>query len=176
MIVLPVTYKLISSTTLTSDAASIAFTNIPQTFDDLVVKISARLNYNASTASLGVFLNTAAADTSYRFLRGNGTVAVSANNTAQNDFYLGEANAIQSTSPIYSSFDFYLPNYTSSNQKSMSADGVSENNATLAYPYFSAGLCTKTAAITTLTVRGFDGGSGNLFAHSSASLYGIKRT
>lgn len=170
------TMEKIETVTVTgATAASIVFSNIPQTYSDLLVKISARLTFNASTASLGAFLNSAAADTSYRWLRGNGSVAASGNDTAQNDFYLGEVNAATSTSSTFSSYDLYIPNYTGSTQKSLSADGVSENNATLAYQYFSAGLCTKTAAVTTLTVRGFAGGSGDLVQHSTATLYGITR-
>lgn len=156
-------------------AASIVFNNIPQTYSDLLIKISARLTFNAQTASLGVFLNTASTDTSYRWLRGNGSVTASGNDAAQNDFYPGEVNAVLSTSSVFSNYDVYIPNYTSSTQKSLIAEGVSENNATLAYQYFSTGLCTKTAAITSVTVRAF-GGAADLVQHSTATLYGIART
>lgn len=174
---MPVTYKLIQTVTVgAGGAASITFSSIPQTYTDLKLVCSTRLVLAASTSSLGVFLNTAASDTSYRWLRGNGSIAASSNDSGQQDFYVGEVPATNATASVFSNTEIYIPNYTGNQQKSMSADSVSENNATTAYPYLVAGLCTKTAAVTTVTVRGFAGVSGNLVEFSSASLYGIKNS
>jgi hypothetical protein len=174
---MPATYQLIETITVGSGgAASIQFTSIPQTYTDLKIVCSTRLVLAAGTSSLGVFLNTAASDTSYRWLRGNGSVAASGNDSGQQDFYVGEVPATNATASVFGNTEIYIPNYTGSQQKSMSADSVSENNGTTAFAYFSSGLCTKTAAVTTVTVRGFAGGSGNLVEFSSASLYGIKNS
>jgi hypothetical protein len=154
-------------------AASITFSSIPATFTDLVLVISSRLTLGATSSSLGVFLNTAASDTSYRVLRGNGSNVASETNSGQQDFYVGETAASSATASTFGSTQVTIPNYLGSQQKSMSADQVMENNATTAFQTISAGLCTKTAAVTSLTVRGFAGSSGNLVEHSSATLYGI---
>jgi hypothetical protein len=167
--------QVIQHQELASSQASITFSSIPQTYTDLYLVVSAKLNFAATTASLGVFFNTAAGDTSYRYLRGTGSSVNSASDSARQDFYIGEAAANSSTASTFSSFAVYIPNFTSSNQKSMSSEGVHENNATTAYQFVSAGLCTKTAAITSLTVRGFEGTSGNLVQYSSATLYGITK-
>jgi len=68
------------------------------------------------------------------------------------------------------SVGIYIPNYTSSNAKSASIDGVSENNATASYQTIDAFLWNDTSAITsiTLTLSG-----GNFAQYSSASLYGV---
>lgn len=166
---------LIQHTELGSAASSITFSSIPQTYTDLLLVVSPKLSYAATTASLGVFLNSAASDTSYRWLRGNGSTAASGSDSSRQDFYIGEAPANSSTSNTFGNYQILIPNYTGSQQKSMSSDGVGENNATTAYPYISAGLCSKTAAVTSVTVRGFEGTSGDLVQYSSATLYGITK-
>lgn len=170
---MPANFVLLQRIELNASAASVTFANIPQTgYTDLKVVVSARTDYNAAVASLGVYLNTAASDTSYRWLRGNGAVAASGNDTSRLDFYVGEVPALTATASTFSNTEIYIPNYTGSQQKSMSADSVSEQNGTTAYAYFSAGLCTKTAAINSVTVRGFEG-TGNLVSGSTFSLYGL---
>ena len=169
-------YNLIATTTASTDVVSIVFSSIPQTFTDLLVVTSIRLDYGATSSSLGLFLNTAASDTSYRVLQGNGSATSSSNNSGQTDFYLGEVNANSSTASVFSSGQVYIPNYTGSTQKSMSSDNCSENNAATSFQNLNAGLCTKTAAVTSITIRGFGGGSGNIRQYSSASLYGIKNS
>jgi hypothetical protein len=174
---MPNNYVLLERIELNASAASVTFANIPQTgYTDLKIVASARLDYSAAVASLGVYLNTAASDTTYRWLRGNGSVAASGNSGGnQTDFYPGEVPALTATANTFSNTEIYIPNYTGSQQKSMSADSVSEQNGTVAYPYFSAGRSTKTAAVTSVTVRGF-GGSGNLVSGSTFSLYGLAAT
>lgn len=169
-------YELVEHKKLDANAASITFSNIPQDGTDLLVLVSARLTYGAAVASMGLVINSPAADTSYRWLRGNGSVSLSSSDSNRNDFYYGEAPANNATSNTFGIFQIYIPNYKSSQQKNLSAEGVSEENGTTAYQYLSTGVCTKTAAVTSLTVRGFLGTSGDLVAGSSATLYKINRT
>ena len=171
---MPANYVLLERIELNASAASVTFANIPQTgYTDLKVVASVRTDFNAAVSSLGVHLNSPASDTSYRWVRGNGSVTLSSSNSAQQDFNPGEANALTSTANTFSSAEIYIPNYTGSQQKSISADMVSEQNGTTAYAYLAAGLCTKTAAVTSVTIRGFAGSSGNLVAGSTFSLYGL---
>jgi hypothetical protein len=67
--------------------------------------------------------------------------------------------------------EIYFPNYASATNKSFSIDSVTENNATLANQFLTAGLWSNTAAITSITLLA---ASGNLAYYSTASLYGIK--
>ena len=70
-------YTLIQAQTLTSSAASVTFSNIPQNFTDLVIKVSGRSNRAAAhDAAINLTFNDVGG-TSYsdKFLRGSGTAA-----------------------------------------------------------------------------------------------------
>jgi len=98
--------------------------------------------------------------------------------SAGSDNSLGSlGNAASQTANTFSSHYFYIPNYTSSSNKSFSLDSAAENNATGAYVTMSAYLWSNTAAITSVLVRDFsDGNTNNLVQYSTATLYGISRT
>jgi hypothetical protein len=164
--------KLIESKTLGTAQASIEFTSIPQTFTDLVVLVNARAVSASVVVSGGLFLNSTASDTSWRALSGTGSSANSGTQSGVTDFLIGDFPAASATANTFGNALVYIPNYTGSQQKSLSSDSVSENNGTAADQKIVAGLCTKTAAITSLTVRVYQGGI-NLAAGSMVSLYGV---
>jgi hypothetical protein len=154
--------KLIETKTLGTAAASIEFTSIPQTFTDLVLKLSIRNDFS-DTQAFDLLVNGTQV-TSYRNLVGTGSA------TASNTNYLGLAPASNSTSNTFGSNKFYIPNYRSAVSKSISVDSVTENNATAAFQTISAGLSAVTAAITSLRI---DSRSSSFVAGSTISLYGI---
>jgi hypothetical protein len=162
--------KLIETKTLETTAAEIVFTDIPQTYTDLYAVVSCRATAVASSVSSGVFINTAASDTTSLRVQGTGSTAARGID-ASTRFYFGEYPAASSTSNTFSNAGIYFANYTGSQQKAIIADNVSENNATEAYQGIFSGICTKTAAITSLTFTGF--GAITLAAGSTVSLYGI---
>jgi len=166
------TYKLISSVTVGSGgAASIDFTSIPQTYTDLVIKVSYR-----STATPGVavdnlnaqFNGNTAVVYSEKGVGGNGSAAYSQQYT-RNLVGVGLGNSANSTANTFGNTDIYIPNYTSSNYKSSSADGVTENNATASWVEMDAGLFSNTSAITSIKLTC----GGNFVQYSTAYLYGI---
>ena len=75
------------------------------------------------------------------------------------------------TASTFGNAELYIPNYTSSNNKSFSADSVTENNATAAYSQLIAGLWSNVTAITSLSLAP---SSGTFVQHSTATLYGVK--
>jgi hypothetical protein len=78
----------------------------------------------------------------------------------------------ESTASTFTSGMIYLPNYTSSNQKSYSIDIVQEANQTTAYMQMHAMLWSGTSAINRLTFSNYN---SNTFAtNSTAYLYGVK--
>ena len=112
-------------------------------------------------------INGSSSNFSYRLLEGDGSTAASYTNTTGR---IG--NVVNTTSNTFNNVEVYLPNYTSSTNKSYSVDAVSEANATTAYADLTAGLWSNTAAITSL---GFSLSSGNIDQFSTFYLYGVAR-
>lgn len=166
------TYTLIASSTVGSGgAASIDFTSIPSTYTDLLIKVSGRAVATSSYPNVRVRFNSdSGANYKWRRLYGDGTSATSDNNTADTGALVGILVGSGETANTFSNFEFYVPNYTGSQQKSISADSVSENNATAAYAYLLAPLWTGTAAITSLSLYS----SYNFAQYSTAYIYGVK--
>jgi hypothetical protein len=163
------TYVAIATTTVgAGGASSISFTSIPQTYTDLKISLSGRTTYNGGPGdNISVTLNGNAVY-GIRTLYGTGSSVVS----GYDPFITNSAGATANT---FGNADFYFPNYTSSNNKTVSFDGVTENNATLAYQFLTAGLWTTTSAITSISLAGQAGGS-TWTQYSTATLYGIKNT
>ena len=168
------TYTLIASSTVGSGgAASIDFTSIPSTYTDLVIKGSARDNTSAGDAEfLQLQFNGSTSSLSSRWIRGNGTNATSSNSATVLE--AGLSNGPTMTANTFTNYEFYIPNYTGSNNKSVSADMVLENNATFGYMALSAGLWSNTAAITSIKLL-VEGG-GSFVQYTTAYLYGIKNS
>lgn len=169
------TYSLISSTTLASSAASVAFSSIPQIFTDLVLRVSARSTYvSAVQEQIWIRLNSSGSGYSGRFLIGNGTAASSAPEDRTDYWYKGiYVPASGATTSTFGSAEIYLPKYTGSDNKVMSSFAVAETNATGAYLGVEAGLWSNTSAITSISmISGF----GNWASGSTFYLYGIRNS
>jgi hypothetical protein len=165
--------KLIETKTLGTAAASIEFTSIPQTFTDLVLTISARTvqtNSPFAVAFILLDINGGATTISWRNLFGDGSTTGSQSGT---DSQVGWLPAGDATANTFGNASLYLPNYTSSTNKSLSNDAVTENNATVARQSINAGLWANTAAITSLLVKA--SGARDLAIGSTISLYGITK-
>jgi hypothetical protein len=161
-------------------AASIDFTSIPSTYTDLCVKVSVRTS--ATNAGLSVRLNgDTGTNYSWKLLFGNGAATGSFNEGTfgagynTNVFsYITPSNA---SSTVFASTEIYLPNYAGSTNKSMSIDGVSENNGSTAFQTMTAGLRSNTAAITSVNLLPDPSGVPSTFVqYSTATLYGIKNS
>ena len=167
------TYELIASTTLGAAAASVDFDSIPATYTDLLLVGSAR----HTVVYLDCYLrinNDSGSNYSYRRLTGNGASAASANASSQTWLSLFPLiNASGYTANTFSSFEVYIPNYAGSTNKSVSATGATETNATTSYIGAIAGLWSQTSAITRLTF--FPDSGANLVTGSSFFLYGITK-
>lgn len=167
------TYELISSNVLASAAASVTFSSIPATYTDLVLRWSARGATNFDTVSLRINGNSSVLY-SYRILRGTGSTAVSGNDGGGDSQLPFSYGVVQSTytASTFSSGEFYIPNYTTSQNRPIGSFQTQENNATASGIAVTAGLFRDTTAISSLTMTG----TGNLAAGSSFYLYGIKNS
>lgn len=149
-------------------AAEIDFTNIPQTYTDLVIKLSVRSDRATLVDGFIIRFNndTTSGNYSNRRLFGTGAAAVSDTSSAPVFF-----DASTATANTFGNAEIYIPNYTSSNAKSWSSDTVHENNATTAYAGIVAGLWTGTNAITSIKLTSET--SANFVQYTTATLYGV---
>jgi hypothetical protein len=159
--------KLASVTVGAGGASSIDFTSIPSTYTDLVVKYSIRTSADNITAELS--LNGVKTNMTQRYLQGTGSSASSGNSTAINVM----EDPSTATASTFASADLYIPNYASSNYKSISIDTVTEKNATDAYSRLVAALWSNTAAITSIGLT--CAAAGNFVQYSTATLYGVTK-
>ena len=167
------TYKLISSVTVGSGgAANVEFTSIPATYTDLLIKGSFRHNSSVVYAYCKLRFNgITATNYSDRILYGDNGTAGSVSNSSVTSISGGMSVGATAIASTFSNVEWYIPNYTSSNQKSVSIDAVAENNsATSANGYLTAGIFTGTSAITSITLFP---DSGSFVQYSTAYLYGI---
>jgi hypothetical protein len=164
------TYTLISSVTVGSGgAANIQFTSIPATYTDLVVWHSLRTTtgiYNSE--DMGIDFNGSSANFSWRLLRGDQSSTNSTNNTNNLWSRVNEASATANT---FTNNQFYIPNYTSSNYKSISSESVIQTNNAAKITDMNAVLWSNTAALTSITL--YHRFSNTLAQYSTAYLYGI---
>jgi hypothetical protein len=179
------TYNLIASQVVGSGgASSITFSSIPNTYTDLKLVISARTNGTGSGYgnSYDVFyLTFNGVGSGYSWINlgdsgSGGTMgAVSGTATAQTSLYFGlvNANGSYGTSNTFCNNELYIPNYTSSNYKSVSADSVMEQNASWSPAALFAGLWSNTAAINSITIT-LDANA--LVQYSTFYLYGIRNS
>lgn len=164
-------YECLAETVLTSgNASSVDITSIPQTYTHLKLVVSGRLASNDNYYNLRI--NGSTQTIEVKTLRGSGTVVAS---EAWASTYLGIAERNDSTGSTYASTEYYIPNYTSSNYKSISVDSVTENNATAAYAELAAGLWSSTSAITSIGISNINV-PGNILQYTRISLYGIKNS
>jgi hypothetical protein len=149
-------------------AATIDFTSIPATYTDLVVKMSARSSDSATNwNNIKVTFNTSSANASWKALRGYNGAVVNSSASSQIEIWI---NFNASTANVFGNLEIYIPNYASSDYKSISADTVTEGTSSDVHVGLVAGLWSNTAAINAL---GFTPSSGSFLQYTTASLYGI---
>ncbi len=168
---MPDTFIKIASVTVGSGgASSMAFSSIPSTYTDLVVKVSARSNF-AINPQAALYVSTNVSSPSSRRIEGNGSSAASYTEASSINAS-GSTPANSSTANTFGNVELYFPNYAGSTNKSLSMDGVGENNTTAAYATLTAGLFSATTAINSITLAT----DGNFIQYSTAILYGIKNS
>jgi hypothetical protein len=153
-------------------ASSVTFSGIPQTgYTDLVLKMSVRTDRASTDDLLNFNFNGLSSNQSSRNLQGNGSAASSG--TYGSNLYLAWVDAASNTASTFGNAEMYIPNYTSSNYKSVSTDGVLENNASTAVMGMTTGLWSSTAAITSIAITSVF--SSNFVQYSTFYLYGVAK-
>ena len=171
---MPSSRYLISSQTLGSAAASVTFSSIPATYTDLVLRVSARGDDTAIPV-LQMEINSATSGYSNTLLRGNGSTATSTRSTGQTYLRVGFVNNSGMTASSFGSTEIYIPSYTTSVNKPISAFSVTETNATAADILAFASLSQTASAITQIVLSMAASGQ-NFVTGSSFYLYGLKNS
>lgn len=176
-----ITYSLIASNTLGSTTQSVTFSSIPQTYTDLVLRMSYRtdaaglfgsnpaIRFNGDAAGNALY--------SYTFIGGNGSTASSTRESSISALYMQSSDSAGNTANTFTSTEVYIPNYTGTANKPISIFKVAEQNATAAEMHAFASLYRGTSAISTILI----GPSSNIISNnfvtgSSFYLYGIKNS
>ena len=160
-------WQLIESQSLSASAASVTFSNIPQTYKTLKILMSARGDGAATTNTGGINFNTSSAG-SVRLLYGTGSAAAST--TAAALQWIANPVGSTATTNTFSNGEIVIPNYSGNTAKPISVDNVNENNGTEATLHFVAGLRTDTSPITSIT---FTLSAPNFVFGSTFTLYGL---
>lgn len=172
-------WKLISSTTLTSDTASVSFTSIPNTYGHLRLIASAR-NAKASVyyADLYVQFNDDTGNNySYSYYQGKGAdTNPTFTQATSDDVYGGRLTtpAASATSDVYGLADLIIPAYGGSLNKGMITYTASENAGSTAAISQVCSYWNNTAAITSIILKEDSG--ANIVSGSKFYLYGLKNS
>lgn len=174
---MPANYVLLERITTISNVASVVFDNIPQTgYTDLKLVASSRQSTASIASDVTVNFNGTSANNFNKFLYGDSAsvgTGTDGYGPTRNYFSIGTAN--NATANTFGSVEMYIPNYTSSNQKTFSIDSVGENNGTTSvFQLMVAGRWADTAAITSIALTPVT--SALFLTNSEFSLYGIAAT
>ena len=166
------TYKLIDKTTLNTSQSSIEFTSISSDYTDLILKVSARSSRSDNNDPLIIEFNGSTTGYSMQAIRGTGAAV---QGISDSSIWTAAIPASTATSNVFGNVDIYIANYKSTIGKSISSDGVGENNDTNAYAILSAGSWDIATDVAITTIKLY-AQNGNLVQYSSAYLYGIKNS
>lgn len=165
--------KIASSTVGAGEASSVVFSSIPQTYTDLQVLVSSRADNANVYGWFSYTFNGNSSSLKSIWIEPNGTSVATGSSTG---FMLGgSSNGNGSTASTFGNTSIYIPNYTSSNNKSSLSDDVGENNGTTSYMDVIANLWSNSAAITSITFVP-QTGTGTFRQYSTFTLYGIKNS
>ena len=173
---MPATYNLIKTHTLTSTQASVIFSAIPQTFDDLVLHISARCNTSATFQGTYLKFNgetSLTANKSSLLLYGSGTG--SAGFTNLNGAFVGDLTGGTAPANYFSGSETYLYNYKGSiNYKTFASNSITFNAS--GSTFLESGVLSWTSSGAALTSLEVTPSSNSFVQHSVFSLYGISNS
>ena len=155
----------LASTTLTSATSSVTFSNIPQTYTHLQLRISAKF---VSNSEVDLQFNGDTGNYYYsHFINGNGSTTGSANTVPYTQAYIGWSLASAS---VFPTMIVDILDYTNTNKYKTVRNFYGNDYNTGGSIMFLSNHWRSTAAINTIK---FFGGV-NIEANSVISLYGIK--
>ena len=172
------TYTPITSTTLNTSTTLVTFSSIPQIYNDLILKISARSTDNVNPQnSIRLWINGLTSNIySFTRLTSDGSTLSSYVTPANgNELYFAYGiSGSSATSNTFGIGEIYIPNYGSLQNKPMSSFNISENNNITGYVGITSGLSRVTSAINMIEVGLIP--TQSFVSGSTFHLYGISNT
>ena len=171
------TMTLISSQTLGGATASVTFSSIPSTYNDLKLVVSAKGDSIQNWVKINLNLNSdTATNYSDTNLVGNSSAVTTSRQTSVTVDGSIAVNAVTAIGNPFGSTEIYFPNYNSTGSKPFFDIDVTENNgvvATNVQTQAIAHLYRGSSGISSITLTP---ASGNFVQYSSFYLYGIKNS
>lgn len=157
-------YFPIATNTLGSNSSTVTFSNIPQTYTDLVLVTHVSGNDGAICIRIN---NDTGSNYSRTQLRGNGTSVTS--NRASNQTYIGGTSNLSVTAGSLQTAVWNIQNYanTTTNKTIVFRDGMASHITGA-----TAGLWRSTSAITRIDLSP-EFGSQVFYSGSTFNLYGV---
>jgi hypothetical protein len=150
-------------------AASITFSSIPQTYTDLIVKMSMRVtNSGGPYGTVGYFNPYGTSYKSSQVVGDGASASSQAYNFAV--FLFGNTPGASETANTFNNTELYIPSYASNQKKSITAYSVAENNATTAYQVLVTNTYETTTPVTSIVLGP---SSGTLAQYTTFTLYGV---
>jgi hypothetical protein len=165
--------ELIEEQTLTTNQASVTFSNIPSKYKHLEIRATGRSTTAGTIGTVGMQLNGDTGSNYYRqFIRVTNNVAQTGNSGLTADFVAADWHGAGSVANRYGSFETTIVNYQGNFYKSFtSTSTMVSGDYTSSLTQLWGGSWEDTSAIT--SIRFFSKDSGEFAANSSFSLYGI---
>lgn len=168
-----ITHKKLFTTDVGSGGTpDVTFSNIPQTYDDLILLASMKTEAPGGAGSYGVRFefNGSYSPVSFkRLYAGNGNVGSDSPSHSFLGIITGSAQ-----SSTFSTHRLYIPNYTSSFEKISLFEGIASQSNEYEFDTIT-NVWENTAAITSIRIITSVSPAYDLAQYTTISLYGIKR-
>jgi hypothetical protein len=173
-----ITWEYIASAAATGgNTASFTFSNIPQTFTDLAVKVYMRgaVNNVPYGSPSGRFNSSGALI--YKSLQFGGAVTTPYSGLDNPVSYLtyGIVPTLNDPASYFGMIDVYIPDYSNTSKNKSLFTNATATEQSSGHIYFHQNRWNSTDAITSFTITDQTGGFGQIAQGSQATLYGIKK-
>lgn len=165
-------YKWIATAT-SSGASTIGFTSIPQTYKHLILKLAGKTNIAGDGDAVRLTINGVDINptgTGVRLYSAGGSNWYGGSNI--HTVYVG-GNGSGTLSTMFSSAEYFFPNYTDSAVKTILTESASEKNGSTALYMHGINYHANTSPITSISIGNFDSGGSQFMSGTTAYLYGI---
>ena len=171
------TMTLISSQTLGGTTASVTFSSIPSTYNDLKLVVSARGDAAAYAVTAKLSFNgDSATNYSFTYIKGNSSSASSARVSSATIDNAITIDGSSNTSNTFGVAEIYIPNYNSTGSKPFfDIDVIEQNDTTANHSNIQANahLYRGGSGISSIVLTP---SSGNFVQYSTFTLYGIRNS